>query len=143
MSKKSITCYYSALDPEKQTYESKIPNIDEISPYQEGYIYMQTNKLFNDNNDEVGILKTDATQYTYDDNVLYENRIWTVFFYGSVSFPITITGKNDTSFFKPGDYYKMPILYCSGNDIYNQTGTVEIFVYDNDAKSRSITINFD
>ena len=71
--------------------------------------------------------------------------VWTAFFYGygSVSFPITFSQTNGTPYFTPGSLFIMPILYCSGNDIYNQTGTVELLVYGNDAKSRSITIKFD
>ena len=104
---------------------------------------MQTYPLFNDNNVEIGVLKTDATSFTFKNDSYYENRVWTAFFYGygSVSFPITFT--NFGLLFVPGSQYIMPILYCSGNDIYNQTGTVEFLVYGNDAKSRSITIKFD
>jgi len=138
-----IVCYYSALNPENQLYSEKIPNDDSTSPYQYGRIAMQTYPLFNDNNIEIGLLKSDGNIVTYKNNSYYENRIWTAFFYdyGSVSFPLGIT--NSGPYFEPGSLFIMPILYCSGNDIYNQTGTVEFLVYGNDAKSRSITIKFD
>lgn len=143
MSKQPLVCYYSALNPENQDYYQEISNYDPTSPYQSGGIGMQTIPLFNDNNVEIGVLKTDYTNFTFKNDSYYENRVWTAFFYGygSVSFPITFS--NFENYFKPGSYYKMPILYCSGNDIYNQTGTVDFFVYGNEAKSRSITIKFD
>lgn len=139
-----IVCYYSALNPDSQQYDQLITNIDTASPY-EGSIGMQTYPLFNDNNDEIGVLKTDYTNFTFKDDSYFENRVWTAFFYGygSVSFPVTFSQTNGTSYFTPGSLFIMPILYCSGNDIYNQTGTVEFLVYGNDAKSRSITIKFD
>ena len=87
-------------------------------------------------------MKTDGTSFKFKDNK-YENRVWTAFFYGygSVSFPITI--QNNGTYFTPGSIFKMPILYCSGNDLYNQTGTVEFIVNGNDVRSRTIIIKFD
>ena len=144
MTKPPIVCYYSAINPERQDYSQNIPNENSSSPYQDGKIFMQTHLLFNDNNQEIGILKTDATFYSFKDNSHYQNRVWTAFFYGygSVSFPVTLRIDN-SAYYIPGTLLVMPILYCSGNDIYNQTGTVEFFVYGNEAKSRSITIKFD
>jgi len=139
-----LVCYYSSLNPDNQEYSQSIPNINSTSPYK-GELFMLSHRLFNDNNDEIGVLKTDATDFTFKNDSYFENRVWTAFFYGygSVSFPITFSQTNGTSYFTPGSLFIMPILYCSGNDIYNQTGTVEFFVYGNDAKSRSITIKFD
>jgi hypothetical protein len=145
MTKTPLVFYYSALNPELQYYSQQISNEDKESPYQEGEILMQTIPLFNDNNVEIGVLKTDATSFTFKDNY-YENRVWTAFFYGygSVSFPITISSQiNNGPYFTPGSIFKMPILYCSGNDLYNQTGTVEFIVNGNDVKSRTIIIKFD
>jgi hypothetical protein len=146
MTKTPLVCYYSALNPTSQEYNQVIPNNETTSPYQDGSIFMQTNLLFNDNNVEIGILKTDATSFSFKNNSYYENRVWTAFFYGygSVSFPITfgIEPGND-SFFTPGSIFKMPILYCSGNDLYNQTGTVEFIVNGDEVKSRTIIIKFD
>ncbi len=145
MPKTPLVCYYSALNPEGQQYDQPIPNLDESSPYQGG-IFMQTYPLFNDNNVEIGVLKTDGTSFTFKDDSYYENRVWTAFFYGygSVSFPITFSSlPGQGSFFTPGSIYKMPILYCSGNDLYNQTGTVEFIVNGNKVRSRTIIIKFD
>jgi len=143
MPKTPLVCYYSALNPEAQRYVQLIPNLDEKSPY-EGDIFMQTFLLFNDNNEEIGVLKTDGTTFTFKNDSYYENRVWTAFFYGygSVSFPITFSSYSG-AFFTPGSVFKMPILYCSGNDLYNQTGTVEFIVNGNDVRSRTIIINFD
>ena len=145
MSKTPLVCYYSGSSPERQNYAQQISNEDKESPYQEGYIFMQTFPLFNDNNVEIGVLKTDGTGFTFKDND-YENRVWTAFFYGygSVSFPLTISSQiNSGAYFTPGSIFKMPILYCSGNDLYNQTGTVEFIVNGNDVRSRTIIIKFD
>jgi hypothetical protein len=147
MTKTPLVCYYSALNPENQQYLQPIPNENKESPYQEGSIFMQTYPLFNDNNIEIGVLKTDGTSFTFkNDESFYENRVWTAFFYGygSVSFPVTFGAEvGDGIFFAPGLTFKMPILYCSGNDLYNQTGTVEFIVNGNDVKSRTIIIKFD
>jgi hypothetical protein len=146
MSKTPLVCYYSALNPTNQEYSLVIPNDQTTSPYQDGGIFMQTYSLFNDNNVEIGILKTDGTSFSFENNSYYENRVWTAFFYGfgSVSFPITFDYEpGNDSFFTPGSIFKMPILYCSGNDLYNQTGTVEFIVNGNKVKSRTIIIKFD
>ena len=138
-----LVCYYSALDPSFQTYVQTIPNINPESS-SIGELVLNNIPLYNDLYEEIGILKWDTTDVTVSDKA-YVNRTYTAYFnnYGSVSFPLAFTIIPDTPYFTPGSLFKMPILYCSGNDIYNLKGTVELYIYGNDVKTRSITIKFD
>jgi hypothetical protein len=140
---KPLVCYYSATNPLSQGFEQNIPNYDTTSTTTAA-IFLQNNPLYNDLNEQIGILKTDGTYFTVSDDKQYENRVWTAFFfnYGSVSFPVTFESKPNTALFAPGTLFKMPILYCSGNDIYNLKGEVEFLCYGNEVKTRSITIKF-
>ncbi len=139
-----LVCYFSATDPTFQTYIQEIPNIVPVSSSTSKIVLFNV-PLYNDLNHKIGLLKQDQTDTTLSDNISYANRIYTAYFdgYGSVSFPLTLRGDPNTPFFTPGTLFKMPILYCSGNDIYNLKGTVELFCYGNDVRTRSITIKFD
>lgn len=141
---KPLVCYYSALDPAIQIYNQPVPNDNPSSTLTAGLYYISV-PLYNDLNQQIGILKTDASAVDATNNSQYQNRVWTAFFYnyGSVSFPVAYEiSPTSPSLFAPGTLFKMPILYCSGNDIYNLKGEVEFMCYGNDVVSRSITIKF-
>ena len=144
---KPIIVYYYANDPLKTSYQENIPNNDKLSPYK-SYLLIITYPLYNDLITNVGLLKITITSAEnninkefYEDKTYY-NYDFSYFFYDT---NITITTSyafstvKDEAYFEVNVPIKTPITYCSG-DIYYETGIVELLPYDNDIKSRRITI---
>lgn len=141
---KQIVVYYYATDPKIEDYSVKLPSYD---PNQNSSYNVNSEAtifpIYDGNFIEIGKIKRFGTNAT-EINGINQFISWhyTIYFYNnnnSVSFEINnIEGEG--SFYKPNVSINSVITSCSGN-IYANRGTVEIYPYNNQVKSRKITIN--
>jgi hypothetical protein len=136
--------YYYATDPEIKSNSVALPPEDVVK---ENYsdLTLQSYPLYDNNFQEIGLLTRFITSI-YSENIrdeFYQTYNYTIFLYDSkntINFNFTFVSKNDGSnFFKAGVPINSIITSCSGT-IYDKRGTVQILPFDNDVKSRLVTI---
>jgi hypothetical protein len=138
---KPLVVYYYEKDPQKTSYKQNIPNENPISPYT-SELDIVTYPLYNDLNNNIGLLKINLTNTSNNVNNDYYNYDFTYFFYNTdVTVTTSFSSLTNVSNLIPDIPICSTITYCSGN-IYYLNGFVELLPYNNDIQSRRITITF-
>lgn len=140
MSKK-IELYYYSKNPENENFNIQLKGGKKSTAYS----YANTFPLYNagDSYKPIGLLKRFGTQVYLSDGTLgYFTQLFTIYFNDSndtISFQIDNIDIQGSKYYKPGVPLNSVITSCSGS-IWNNRGTVQILPFDNEIKTRLITV---
>jgi hypothetical protein len=144
-----FSLFYYYKDKESSRFLINYENIGEDIPNKKGIEEMRVFPLYDNEFKKVGYLKTlrnsatiDKNQYTdLEYHVYLENPKEELSIYeNTICFGLSFIGEVPTPppSFYTGKEVKIPIIYCSGR-IYNKTGIVKFFAFDNEASSVMLT----
>ena len=140
-----FSVFYYATDPAEKSHYVALPPEDSTKDNYSD-LGLQSFPLYDNNFKEIGLLTRFITSI-YSENSreeYYQTYNYTIFFYDSsnsinFNFSNLIKIEGNTGLFKAGVPINSVITSCSGN-IYDRRGTVQLLPFDNDVKSRMLTI---